>query len=127
MEIAIIGNCQSGVITKIIEKRVEDCNVTKFDIGVCVSDDFIFKIEDYDIVFLQNAIGVKFRHFVQSLLSLKKVYSFPNIIFSGLQPDFTIIDKVDGTAKVSHQSSIIFNAYIEKLDKSKVKSLFNRL
>lgn len=125
MKIATIGNCQSGVIAKIMEKRIDNCHMTNFNISDCVGDDSIFKVEDYDVVFLQNALGVKFRHFVESLLPLEKVFGFPNIIFSGLQPDYTYIDKMDGTEKASHQSGIIFNGYVEKLDKSKVKSLFN--
>lgn len=62
MKIATIGNCQSGVIAKIMEKRIYNCHVTNFNISDCVGGDSIFKVEDYDVVFLQNALGVKFRH-----------------------------------------------------------------
>lgn len=126
MKILIIGNCQAATVAKILRLRLHSAQIDVF-----APHDYVenkIKPDDYDKyhhVFLQDIVSPSLRQDIEHLKITTNIKFFPNISFAGFHPDYIYISKKKSTKKLGHQSSIIFNSWLEGLSTDETIKLFS--
>jgi len=126
LKVLTIGNCQATkslyeVLRHIAPKLTVD--IMSFD-DVELEKTVMENDKKYDWFFLQRSRGKRFSEKVEKLSTINNVIVFPNIIFSGYQPDYVNIRKMNNGALV-HHSYIVFLSYIKGIEKNNIIDLFN--
>lgn len=134
LRIAVIANCQSTGIGRVLRYCLEDVQVSVFRYNDIPSIDFaegIFsQLSDVDIVFAQPQEQECFGPLRTSLLRGQKfeLIVFPPVVFQGFHPDMTLFKGMPrdwrGPLHTSH-SRIIAAAFLKGYTVSETVDLFN--
>jgi hypothetical protein len=119
MKIVVVGiNCQVNIIKDILNVLLLGQQVESFTF----KNDFEeADLNKYDKIFLQNMNSGKFI----KIKEMDNVFLFPNIIFSGFQPDYIYLDKLSSTEKLANHSHLMFMAYAAGVPEKDVARLFH--
>lgn len=131
MKLAIFGNCQIPGVAACLQGLnpglVADQFLMKQVRSLQTAEEFADRMAGYDAVLSQHCVGDRYGPLrsVELKTRVKRLITFPKVIFTGLHPDILVIGDRSAGRFQHYHSRIIGGAYLAGVAPEKVSSLFN--